>query len=238
MDFYNVITNIPLHEVSSNPFKTEVLLNDNFECPIDEWNSKRFFCDTNFISKNSFAFDNDINNDPYAPNSEDSILSDVFYNPFDSLIASDDSEIAMHSNESTNNNTDTCFQNKFGDSNCNPKVSQMPELLNEAMSFGWVEYLSNSLQTNVDASLNFNDSTVNTLNSPASPTKYTSERGIIQWVYKELCRENRFLEWEERTLLIFRIKPETKDQLAAAWFKTRKTKVKERDAKNNYDYFA
>ena len=156
----------------------------------------------------------------------------------DTLFASDDSEIVMQSNESTNNDTDTCFQNFFGDSNCSPKVSQMPEFSDEAMSFGWVEYLSNSLQTNVDGPLQFNDSTVSTLNSPASPTKYASEGGIIQWVYKELCQGSSFLEWENRTLLIFRIKPETKDQLASAWFETRKKKEKERDANNNYDYFA
>ena len=92
---------------------------------------------------------------------------------------------------------------------------------------------------------NANDYTVkdvldNTEQKPKNRTSTSKEAvggGIVQWVYNDLCRGNKFFEWENRTLLIFKIREETKDELASAWFKTRKMRKKERDITKNYDYF-
>ena len=70
-----------------------------------------------------------------------------------------------------------------------------------------------------------------------SISKEVKGGGIVQWVYNDLCRGSKFFEWENRTLLIFKIREETKDELASAWFKTRKMRKKERDITNDYDYF-
>ena len=76
MDFYNVITNIPLHEVSSSPFTNDDMLKVNLEYPDDKLNSRRYI---NFSSKYSEALEYDIYDDTYGFGFEDTFTSTDFF---------------------------------------------------------------------------------------------------------------------------------------------------------------
>jgi len=259
MDFYNVITNIPLHEVSSSPFTNDVMQKNNFEYPDDKWNSRTYM---NFGSKYSEALEYDNYDDTYGFGFEDTITSTNFFLEESGKSAmSENSWIDMSSYDNENNAMDIDSGVNNGIDDCKFKGSAEPEIAHVVIETNWdiSSYLNE--QEKVKQSFNDVQKSFEMLNPSydienkkgcilTKMTDYavkkakimskpeTSGGGIIQWVYKELCQGSNFLEWLNRPLLIFRIKPETKEQLASAWFDTRKTKEKERDASNNYDYFA
>ena len=260
MDFYNVITNIPLHEVSSSPFINDDMQKHSFEYPEDKWNSRRYM---DFNSKYSEALEYDISDDTYGFRFEDTITSTNFILEESGESAmSENSWTDMSSNDNENNVMDIDSWDSNGIDGCKLKSSAVPEIAHAAFEANWniSSYLNEQKKVkessnDVLKSFEMLNPSYNIENEKGciltKMTDYAVKKakimsrpdtsgggGIIQWVYKELCQGSSFLEWENRTLLIFKIKPETKDQLASAWFETRKKKEKERDANNNYDYFA
>ena len=63
---------------------------------------------------------------------------------------------------------------------------------------------------------------------------------IIRWLYDELCNGNQCLKWINRPSLTFRIKKETKNQLANSWFMRDRKEMNEnnRDVSRDYEDFA
>ena len=259
MDFYSVITNIPLHEVSSSPFTNDVKQKNNFEHPEDKWNSRKYM---NFSSKYSEAPEYDIYDDTYGFGFEDTITSNNFFlEECGESAMSQNSLIDMSSNDIENNVMDIDFGDNNGIDGCKFKSDTVPEIARAAFETNWdiSSYLNEQEKlrqsfNDVQKSFEMLNPSYNIENEKGciltKMTDYsvkkakimsrndTSGGGIIQWVYKELCQGSSYLEWVNRALLIIRIKPETKDQLASAWFETRRKKEKERDSNNNYDYFA
>ena len=71
-------------------------------------------------------------------------------------------------------------------------------------------------------------------------TKRKQGGKIIRWLYDELCDGNEFLQWIDRPSLTFKIKKETKIQLANSWFMRNKKKTNEnnRNVSRDYEDFA
>ena len=279
MDFYNVITNVPLNEASSNVFATGTFLDDNIDYSSSSLTVKRNHRDISFSRNEMDAFDNNYY-DLCGPNIADNCpLMDLSYEQVDTPNALDDSDIAISSGESTPKNTrimqiesnasnihfletfelhiqNELMMNKWPDNNMQSfeengttnliefkewedGLSKVHVKVMNSHSYGSsMAFSPNNEEINSNNGMNAYHNTFGKPIGRSSVSKEKSGGGIIQWLYNNLCQRSSFLEWENRPLLIFRIKHETKNQLAAAWFKTRKGKVKERELSKNYDYFA
>ena len=117
------------------------------------------------------------------------------------------------------------------------KVTEDDDSNNKVMT---IDEISSALE-NVNAIDYTGKEAINNMErKPVSQTSISKEAvrlGIVRWLYNNLCQGSNLLEWENRTLLIFRIREETRNQLASAWFKSRNMRKKERDITKNYDYF-